>query len=510
MLTHRVTVIGGGMGGLCAALVLAQNGAAVTVLDRAASVGGKLRQLDGIDAGPTVLTMRPVLEAVFDAAGETLESHLRLRPAEILARHAWNDRDRLDLFADPQRSADAIGVLCGAEESRAFLRYSERAREIHNTLDRPFMQRPKPSLFRLLRDVPPWQLAGIDPFRTLWRETARYFRDPRLRQLFGRYSTYCGSSPFRAPATLMLVSHVERSGVWLCEGGMARIATVLRALCERRSVVFRLGSGVREIGVANGRCSTVVLDDGERIASDSVLFNGDTSALSCGMFGDAARRAVPRTRPDRRSFSAMTIALRAEISGFPLTRHGVFFSRDYPAEFAALAAGRLPDAPTVYVCAQDRDDRGALLHPVPDGERLLLVMNAPSNGDAPGSAHGRDTPELRRYERASFEELRRCGMELRQAAPGWITGPAQFARLFPGTGGGLYGQATHGPMASFRRPGSRSRLPGLYLAGGSAHPGPGLSMAALSGLMAAEAMLADCVSTSLSRPAAIAGGMSTR
>ncbi|MCQ8277501.1 NAD(P)/FAD-dependent oxidoreductase [Acetobacteraceae bacterium KSS8] len=510
MRTPRVAVVGAGMGGLCAALVLAQNGAGVTVLERASNVGGKLRQLDGIDAGPTVLTMRPVLQSVFDSAGETLDTHLQLHPAEILARHAWNERDRLDLFADLRQSADAIAALCGAEEARAFLRYSERARRIHDTLDRPFMRQPGPSLKRLLRDVPPSQLAGIDPFRTLWRETARHFRDPRLRQLFGRYSTYCGSSPFRAPATLMLVSHVERSGVWLCQGGMARIAAVLRALCEKRGVVFRLGSAVRDIGTTNGRCDGVVLEDGERIASDMVLFNADVAALASGGFGEAARRAVPATRPRRRSFSAVTIALRACVSGFPLARHSVFFSRDYPAEFAALAGGQLPFAPTVYACAQDRDDSGALLGPVPDGERLLLVMNAPANGDARPGADGRDAPELRRYEQASFEELRRCGMEIRQTAPGWITGPARFAQMFPGTGGGLYGQATHGPLASFRRPGSRSRLPGLYLAGGSAHPGPGLSMAALSGLLAAEAMLADCVSTSLSRPTAIAGGMSMR
>lgn len=506
----RVAIVGAGIGGLAAALLLAARGLDVTVLERADGVGGKLRQIDGIDAGPTVLTMKHVLEGILAEAGETLSAHLVLKPAEILARHAWDSGTSLDLFADLDRSADAVGAMAGRAEARAFLEFSAQARRIHDTLDDAFMRRPKPGLWRLIRDVPAPALFGIDPFTSLWRAAGDTFKDARLQQLFGRYATYCGSSPFLAPATLMLVAHVERSGVWLVEGGMARIASVLRTLAERSGARFRTGCAVEEIMVANGRCQGVRLESGETVAAGMVLCNADVAALSQGSLGSDATGAVRRIR-GRRSFSAMTIACRARTGGFPLSRHTVFFSRDYRREFAELGDGRLPGAPTVYVCAQDRNDLGALSTAPTgrrdgDAERLLLVINAPATGD-----RDQNERELRQCETASFAELRRCGLTMEQeAGSGWITGPGQFARMFPSTGGGLYGQASHGWMASFRRPGVRSRLPGLYLAGGSTHPGPGLSMAALSGQMAAAAMLQDCASTSRSAATAIAGGTSTR
>jgi len=508
----RVVVIGAGMGGLAAALILSARGLSVTVLERAAQPGGKLRTVavgaSLVDAGPTVFTMPDVLRSVFEQAGETLSDHLTLRPVDTLARHAWSADERLDLFADVARSADAIGAFAGAAEARGFLDFCSRAQRIHDTLDRPFMRRPAPSMAGLVRGAPLRDLFGISPFTTLWQALGTHFRDPRLQQLFGRYATYCGSSPFAAPATLMLVAHVERSGVWLVEGGMHRIASVTAALAEARGATIRTGAEVEEILVSDGQCRGVRLAGGERIEAEAVLCNADVAALAGELFGSAARRAVDTSPARRRSLSALTWALEAETGNFPLLRHTVFFSRDYPAEFADLRAGRLPQAPTIYVCAQDRDDAGLRDGPNPAGpERLFLIVNAPAGDHRPFPTDA----EIHRCQTSTFSELRRCGLlvshrpELTQ-----ITAPAQFAQMFPATGGGLYGQASHGWRASFRRPGVRSRLPGLFLAGGSTHPGPGLSMAALSGQMAAGAILQDLASTSRSVSMAIAGGMSTR
>lgn len=506
----RVVIVGAGIGGLAAALILSARGLDVTVLERMPAPGGKLRETAvgdvRIDAGPTVFTMPDVLRDIFAMAGESLDAHLTLHPADTLARHAWSDTGRLDLFADIDRSADAIGRFAGPADARGFLAFCARARRIHDTLDRPFMRQPGPGMARLLRDAGPAALMGISPFTTLWQALGEHFRDPRLRQLFGRYATYCGSSPFTAPATLMLVAHVERAGVWLVHGGMHRIAAVTASLATRHGATIRTGIEVAEILVTGGRCRGVRLAGGERIEADAVLCNADVAALATGLLGRDAARAVPASPPARRSFSALTWALQAETGGFPLLRHSVFFSSDYPAEFADLAAGRPPRSPTVYVCAQDRDDRGALA-PGPGPERLLLIVNAPANGDTTPFGDA----ETRECETRTFAQLARCGLTITHRPDRSVpTTPTQFAQMFPATGGGLYGQASQGWRASFRRPGVRSRLPGLFLAGGSTHPGPGLSMAALSGRMAAEAILQDLASTSRSRATAIAGGMSTR
>lgn len=492
--TKRVVVVGAGMAGLVAGLELAARGVAVTVLERAEAPGGKLRevQIDGrrLDAGPSVFTMRHVFDEIFAAAGASLDEHVRLAPAERLARHAWSEHERLDLYADLARSEEAVGAFAGAAEAKRFREFAERARRIYATLERPFMRAARPSALALIRAVAPQgigKLFAITPFETLWRALGDHFRDPRLRQLFARYSTYCGSSPFLAPATLMLIAHVELDGVWLVEGGMHRLARALAALAASRGALFRYGTHVAEVAVARGRAAGVVLASGERIEADAVVLNADVAALAAGFFGGAVAKAAPAVSRRERSLSAITWSLLARTEGFPLARHTVFFSDAYAAEFDDIFIGqRVPASPTVYVCAQDRDDRGL---PAPGGEeRLFCLVNAPANGDARPLA----PEEVEAATQGAFGRLARCGLHVaRRPEATVVTTPADFERLYPGTGGALYGRASHGWRASFDRPGSRSRVPGLYLAGGSTHPGAGLPMAALSGRLAAASVLAE-------------------
>jgi 1-hydroxycarotenoid 3,4-desaturase len=510
MPASRVVVIGAGIAGLVAALELSRRGCDVTVLERAADPGGKMRtvQIGGqnIDAGPTVFTMRSVFDRIFAAAGAKLEDWVTLRPAKTLARHAWGAEDRLDLFADRDQSAAAIGDFAGAAEARGYRRFCDHAREIYDTLDHSFIRNSKPSLPALIGRAGATKLLRIDPFSSLWSALGAYFRDPRLRQLFGRYATYCGSSPYLAPATLMLVAHVEQSGVWLIEGGMKELAAALARLAVRQGAMIRCGTEAAEIVVRNGRATAVQLSNGERLEADAVIVNADLGALQAGALGRDAALAVPLRHQPARSLSAITWAVLAEASGFPLIRHNVFFSNDYTAEFDQIfRRSAVPRAPTVYVCAQDREDQpGIRAH---GAERLLCLINAPANGDT----HIYERAEIERCEERTFELLERSGLRIRRDPSRTIvTTPTDFAKLFPGSGGALYGRACHGWKASFERPASRSRMQGLYLAGGGVHPGPGVPMAALSGWLAAESVIGDSASTARSRPAAMVGGTSTR
>ena len=514
MTQPKVAIVGAGMAGLVAAVDLSARGLDVTVVERGDAPGGKLREVTvggvRLDAGPTVFTLRGVFEEIFADAGTALTDHLTLKPVDVLARHAWAGTEPLDLFADIDRSADAIGRFAGAAEALGYRAFCARAQRVFNTLDTSFMRAPRPgSPLALLGHAGVGDLLALSPFATLWSALGEHFRDPRLRQLFGRYATYCGTSPFFAPATLMLIAHVEREGVWLVEGGMHRLALALAALATRHGATLRYGAQVSEIRVDGGRASGVRLAGGERVDADAVVLNADVAALSAGLFGAAAARAAPRERAPR-SLSALTWAMVAPTTGFPLRRHNVFFSSDYASEFAdVFDRDRLPETPTVYVCAQDRDDSDA----VPPGpERLLCLVNAPPSGDRKAFS---DT-EIDRCATRSFHLLEACGLMVERTPEHTLTTtPADWERLFPATGGALYGRAMRGSMAAFRRPGARTALPGLYLAGGSVHPGAGLPMAALSGRQAAASAIADLTrarraSTVPFRRTATLGGTPTR
>jgi 1-hydroxycarotenoid 3,4-desaturase len=487
-----VIVVGGGVGGLVAAVDLARAGRPVMVLERATEPGGKMRRLSvegrGIDAGPTVFTMRWIFEDLFRDAGAVLKDSLRLQAAERLARHAWREGGALDLYADTDRSAAAIEAFSDARNAQGYLDFCRRSRDVFDTLRDTFIADQRPSPTGLVRRV---GLSRLDamwrtaPFRTLWSALGEHFPDPRLRQLFGRYATYVGSSPLLTPATLMLVAHVEQDGVWLLDGGMRALAQALWRLGEGLGVDYRFDTEVAGIETRDGRVRGVTLASGEHLAASAVVFNGDVSALARGMLGPDVRRATRAVPPAKRSLSALTWCFLARPRGFTPDFHNVFFAADYPREFRQIFAQRsITEQPTVYLCAQDRGPEGGTA----DGrERFLMLINAPADGD-----HRALPAEPEALQARATALLADCGLTLEDSGDSAIaTAPEDFARLFPGSGGALYGRASHGMFASFARPGAHSRIRGLYLAGGSVHPGPGVPMAAMSGRLAARALLAE-------------------
>ena len=503
-----VVIVGAGMAGLTAANLLAAEGVAVLLIEKADAPGGKMATITiegrAIDTGPTVLTLGDVFA--------DLDIDLpQIEPADILARHFWSDGASLDLFADTGSSADAIAAFAGEGDAKGFHSFTKAGGAILNALEDSFMRADKPANPIDLM----WRggvrglsgFAKIDPYRSLWKMVSQHFADPRLRQLFGRYATYCGSSPFEAPATLALIAEVERRGVGLVEGGMGRLAEAMWQGAERAGAQGRFGTGVEEILVKGGRAAGVRLSDGSTVQAETVLLTADAAALAEGRFGKAPAKGRTRFKRADRSFSAFTVAMLADAGDAPLVRHNIAFSDDSEAEFAELAAGRIPSDPTVYLCAQDRGADAAAQRPRGGLEAMLIVVNAPADGDI----HDYSQAEIDQCMTAISNRLSRSGIPIRiDRSRCSISTPSDFERRFPATGGALYGRASHGWMASFQRPGATTGVKGLYCAGGSVHPGAGVPMAALSGRAAYRAMRKDRALTSISRRADMPGGMSTR
>ena len=299
MTAKHAIVVGAGAGGLAAGIDLARAGFRVTMLERAATPGGKMhtREVDDreVDGGPTVLTMRSIFEQLFADAGTQLDQHLTLLESPIIARHAWSHGGVLDLYPNLEHSRQSIEAFAGSADASGFERFYSQSAQIHQTLSETFMTAPKPDpltlVGRVLRRHHPSSLVAARPAPDLWRALGTFFSDERLRQLFARYATYVGSSPLSTPATLMLIAHVELEGVWLVDGGMHRLAAAMAGLGQQLGIDLHLNTHVSEILVKRGKAAGVRLVDGTSLPADVVVFNGDTNALATGQLGQEATRA---------------------------------------------------------------------------------------------------------------------------------------------------------------------------------------------------------------------------
>jgi 1-hydroxycarotenoid 3,4-desaturase len=488
--TKTAIVIGAGVGGMAAAIHLARGGVRVRLLERADQVGGKLREvtLGGrtFPAGPSVFTMRGVFEELFGGPAQLAE-HLTLEPIDPLCRHFFADGSRLDLFQDAERTRQAIFDFAGARDARGYMEFRRHAQKIYEIVRGPFMERPL-VVFDLLRPSTLLQIANIDGTRTMWRAIEDFFADPRLRQLFGRYATYNGSSPFHAPATLSVIAHVENAyGIFSCKGGIYRLAEALLARARSLGVEVETGVDVQEIVVERERAVGVrVAGRGQPERADLVFANADAAHVYGRLLPQvrSARKLGDKYASEELALSAYVLLAIADRSPLPLLHHNVFFSRDYKREFEELIGQRRPpEDPTVYLCADDRVGEGE----VPERERAFFISNAPPLDDRGGRIDWRT--EAPRCKERIIRTLGRHGWAL-SAHETLEQTPSDFAHRFPSSRGALYGLASNSKMAAFKRPANQvPGVAGLYLVGGTVHPGAGLPMVCLSAQIATKLAL---------------------
>ncbi len=488
----KAIIIGGGVGGLTAAIELASKQIEVDLIDPNSELGGKIHQTtyEGVmvDSGPTVLTMKWVFDSLFHRAGAELDDEINITQLDTIARHFWSKNEKLDLFSDRFRSAEAIKDFSNQEEADKFLSFCNLSSKVFQVLEPGFINNKRPSITQsgeLIGLSGLKLLNSIGLLKNYWSSLGKQFKDPRLQQLFARYSTYVGSSPWSAPATLMLIPHVEMCGVWTVKGGIIELTRAMVKLCKKLGVRFHKNF-CEEILTYKGHASGVRLSDGCSILAENIIFNGDINAISVGQLGSKVRSATKKTKQTDRSLSALTWVVQSKTNGLELSRHNIFFNEGYQNEFTEIfKKQQLPMKPTVYLCAQDRDDTE---YTIRNPERLFLLVNAPPVGD-----NSKITEmEYKQCQSSAVSLLNDCGLYIETKPECWIQKtPVDFHHQFPSTGGSLYGSKTHGWLAPFQRQTSRSRIPGLYLSGGSVHPGPGIPMATISGRLAAEALMVD-------------------
>lgn len=486
-------MIGAGVGGLAAAARLAALGHDVTVCEAASEIGGKLGLVTtdvpdaGVfrfDTGPSLLTMPQVLRDLFAETGGW-PGDLELERLDPIARYRFADgtgfdaRDGLDaLCAELDR---ALGPGSG-DDWRAFL---ARAEQVWDASSGPFLESPLDgprSLARLALQHPR-DLAVVAPGRSLRALGRKHLRDPRLRTFLDRYATYTGSDPRRAPAALAAVPYAEQAfGGWYVRGGLHRLGDALRDRAVERGATVRVGTRVTRIWTAGGRVDGVVLAGGERLAADVVVANADAAHVY-GSLVDApsAARRLARAMPSLSGF-VLLLAVAGRTPG--LAHHSVLFPADYDAEMDAVFGdpARPPHDPTLYVSVPD--DPAVR----PDGhEAWFVLVNAPRHGRGPGAVDWRAPGLTASYADRLLDLLAERGLPVRERVL-WsqVLTPADLEERTGAVGGAIYGTSSNGVAAAFLRPANRSPVPGLFLVGGSSHPGGGLPLVALSAQIVAR------------------------
>ena len=464
----RVVVIGAGVGGLAAAARLAALGHQVTVCERADEIGGKLGRLrlDGhvFDTGPSLLTLPQVFRDLFADTGAPLDSVLSLRRVEPIARYHYADGTTFDATGDLDAFCAALDDALtpgSGDDWRRFLAHAERVWEVTRG---PFLESPLGGVRELLalsRRV--GDLRTVAPWQTLRDVGRAYLRDPRLRVFLDRYATYTGSDPRQAPAALASIPFVEqRYGAWWVEGGLHRLGVAIAERAVERGAVLRLGAAVTQVTTSGSRVDGVALSDGERLPADVVVANVDAAHLYGELVTDArAARARRRLTRTERSLSGFVVLLGLSQPVAGLAHHTVWFPADYDAELDAVFRHPQPVAdPTIYVSS-------------PDARSLFLLVNASGALDWDLLAES--------YADHVVALLAARGLDVRtDVEVRAVLTPADLERRTGAVGGAIYGTSSNGARAAFLRPANRSPVPGLFLVGGSAHPGGGLPLVTLS------------------------------
>jgi phytoene desaturase len=472
----RIVVIGAGFGGLAAASRLSALGHDVTVCEQAQQVGGKLGTYarDGFrfDTGPSLLTMPAVFAELFAATGDPLRQVVDLQRLDPHCRYHFADGTRLDTCADRADLTTSMQQAFGGSAGADWERLLDRAGGIWQASRGPFVESPGPPRLLPLARRRPRDLPVVAPGRSLRWIGSRYLSDLRQRALLERYATYSGSDPRRAPAALASTAFVEQEyGCWYVGGGLYRLAEVLADRLPRGAI--RLQTPVAGIELDGGRVSGVRLAGAStsRLNADAVVADVDAGQLYAQLLGRPA--LAPRGTPSSAGF-VLLLGLRGRPPD--LAHHTVFFpplaAGGYAAEFDAIFAGRLAPAPTIYVSAPV-DPAVA-----PGGDTAAFVLvNAPVQG-----RFDWDVPDVAaRYAQRVLAVLAERGLDLRGRLRFCeVRTPADLARSTWSPGGAIHGLASHGARAAFRRAANRSPVPGLFLTGGSAHPGGGLPLVAMS------------------------------
>lgn len=483
----KIVVIGAGLGGLTTACLLSKKGHDVLVIEKNKNAGGKMNQVVKrgfrFDTGPSLFTMPFVLDKVFKECGSSLENELDVSPLAPLCRYFFPDGVIFDNYLDRTKNNQELSSFA-PQDIKAYSHFLKKAHELYDKTAPAF-------IFNPLYDnsdfssVKPFDLLGINALTTVHKQVNKHFDSSHLRQFFKRFPTYNGSSPYLAPGTLNVIPHVElNQGGYYIKGGIHKVVQALENKAIELGVKFKYNREAERIHVENKTVKGVYNTSGKLYEADLVVANSDatytyTKLLKKDSISPSKRKRFKKTEP---SSSGFVLLLGVEKVYDQLKHHNVFFSSDYKKEFKQLFEEKvMPDDPTLYIANTSHTDPDH----APEGcSNLFVLANAPYlSKNYKWEKHRRKVANhiVKILEGKGLEGLKENLIYSK------IITPRDFKKLYYSNKGSIYGTSSNSKMAAFLRPRNKCKdLDGLYLTGGSTHPGGGIPLVLQSALNVVE------------------------
>lgn len=483
----KVIVIGAGLGGLASACLLASEGHNVTVLEKNEHPGGKIGEVRAngfrFDTGPSLLTMPFILKSLFEKCGASIEKYLTIQPVDPICRYFFSSGVEFDCHQNECVNIAQIQSFSPDDVAsyQSFMKYSQK---LYQRIKDAFLFNPLYGLSDMgsLNWI---DFLKIDAFQTVAQRIDRQFDAPELKKFFKRFTTYNGSSPYQAPATMNVIPHVELAlGGYYIEGGIYRLVEALVALARNKGVTFKMGTDIRQIMTPQGTVAGVKDSTGNRFSADIVVSNADAyetymEAVNRSAISGFQKKKIQKTEP---SCSGFVLLLGIDRQYDQLSHHNIFFSEDYEQEFDQIFNQKvMPDDPTIYVANTSYSDQ---THAPDDASNLFVLINAPYL-----SEQWNWEKQKVRYQNKVVQVLERRGLTGlgKHIVYSKIITPRDFYVRYRSNKGSIYGTSSNSKFAAFLRPRNKSRsIKGLYLVGGSTHPGGGIPLVTLSALHVTE------------------------
>lgn len=505
----NVIVVGAGLAGLSSACVLAARGHQVTLLDKNEWVGGKAAQQEAegfrFDMGPTILTLPSVLKRVFEEAGRKLEDYIemiRLDPQwrcffESDGKGGAADNTVLDLVENIPQMKETLRQFTGGDvNANGYENFMGLSEHLHGVSDRFFFWRSIGGLadtmevsgafsINVLKDV-----LSLRMGKSVASIVRSHVPDARVAQMMDHFTQYVGSSPYASPAVLCSIAHMQtEEGIWYPMGGTRAVPEALAKLAQDLGVEIRTSTEVKQIETRGGRVFGVITMDDESLPCDAVVSNCDAVRTYTELLkGTPQSQRFEKKNKHIPACSGVVLYLGLNRRYEQLLHHNFVFSKDPEAEFRSIYdLGKPADDPTAYVCAPAISEPGV----APEGgEALYILVHTPYL--RPDHNWSEMLPK---YREVILDKMESCagtkGIRDAIVYESALT-PEGIHKRYRVLNGAIYGLASHGKYLGAFKPGNRRKdLSGLYLAGGAAHPGPGMPMVMMSGWIAADSLDSD-------------------